>query len=720
MGALSKYRMINDKKKLFELAELILFAVIVFVINIIYVGKFNTFYVLNDEFGYWASAAKFAGYDWSSAASTVNYYSYGYSLLLFPLFAVFKDPAMLYKAALVMNAAMMSGCVFLAKGTAKNIAKDVSGFRLNIISLAVCLFPACIVHTRLAWTESLLFLMFWLVVYFTVLTIKKPGFIKCAALAVICIYTYMCHQRMLGIVVAVVVTMAALLIAKRMRFWHFICFAGVIAVCIAVHTVLKNNVVNSVWQGAKGSGGTDYSSQFGKLDYVLSVAGLKILAKRSIGQIYYLCASTLLAGLMGFIEAVCRGCSVLRKKRRMEDSEGKNYFYMFLLLAVIATCAISFYFVVADGGRTDHLMYGRYVEVIAAPVMLTGFIWLMQEDRFKKIKVIGSIVFFAAISMYVHYFISAHNSSDYNIVCGPSLLFLPEKTEYVNVLFTALCVIGIFLLLMLLFEKGKLSGVRVTAGALAVMILFVCCGFRSIKKTVLTMAGKNSRYAAVTDYIKKADDDLPVYYIIKNNFNEDRPKAFVQMALADRSVQCIEYSEFDKSAECYVILSNTLDEGFFDVAAVSELCTSANDILLFKTGGEGNDEDDGWQLNLSVTNGASVNDGVYTSAGAMGVFTYGPYFNLEKGSYYIEFDTQVVAKNTVGAEREGYISVKSGDTTVAGINIYSDENGESVSKLTVMLELEQKTESLEIITYAEQGSVLSVSDFRLYRNKGEQ
>ena len=105
---MSKYRMINDKKKLFELAELILFAVIVFVINIIYVGKFNTFYVLNDEFGYWASAAKFAGYDWSSAASTVNYYSYGYSLLLFPLFAVFKDPAMLYKAALVMNAAMMS------------------------------------------------------------------------------------------------------------------------------------------------------------------------------------------------------------------------------------------------------------------------------------------------------------------------------------------------------------------------------------------------------------------------------------------------------------------------------------------------------------------------------------------------------------------------------------------------------------------------------------
>ena len=38
-----------------------------------------------DEFGYWAHAAKAAGYDWSEMVSLGSYYSYGYSLILFPI-----------------------------------------------------------------------------------------------------------------------------------------------------------------------------------------------------------------------------------------------------------------------------------------------------------------------------------------------------------------------------------------------------------------------------------------------------------------------------------------------------------------------------------------------------------------------------------------------------------------------------------------------------------
>ena len=47
--------------------------------------------ILNDEFGYWANAAHIFGYDWSGVVSMSPYYSYGYSLFLFPFFFI-KGP----------------------------------------------------------------------------------------------------------------------------------------------------------------------------------------------------------------------------------------------------------------------------------------------------------------------------------------------------------------------------------------------------------------------------------------------------------------------------------------------------------------------------------------------------------------------------------------------------------------------------------------------------
>ena len=43
-------------------------------------------YIIGDEFGYWADAAFFAGKNWSEVGSMNPYYSFGYSLILAPLF----------------------------------------------------------------------------------------------------------------------------------------------------------------------------------------------------------------------------------------------------------------------------------------------------------------------------------------------------------------------------------------------------------------------------------------------------------------------------------------------------------------------------------------------------------------------------------------------------------------------------------------------------------
>ena len=62
-----------------------------------------------DELGYWSNAAYLVGYDWSSVCSAFSgYYSYGYSLIIAVLFALFKEGPLAYQMAIVLNAVFLS------------------------------------------------------------------------------------------------------------------------------------------------------------------------------------------------------------------------------------------------------------------------------------------------------------------------------------------------------------------------------------------------------------------------------------------------------------------------------------------------------------------------------------------------------------------------------------------------------------------------------------
>ena len=54
-------------------------------------GRIYGFVLFPDEFGYWAHAAGILGYDWSSITSLGSYYSFGYSVILIPIMALFNN-----------------------------------------------------------------------------------------------------------------------------------------------------------------------------------------------------------------------------------------------------------------------------------------------------------------------------------------------------------------------------------------------------------------------------------------------------------------------------------------------------------------------------------------------------------------------------------------------------------------------------------------------------
>ncbi len=126
------------------------------------IQKICSFTLVPDEFGYWASAAKAVGYDWSEVASMGSYYSFGYSLILVPVLFVFRGGVMAYRAAVFINALLMCAGVFALKGITDRLFCNTDPVRASLYSGIAVLYPVWIFYMQMTMTEALLnFLFLW-------------------------------------------------------------------------------------------------------------------------------------------------------------------------------------------------------------------------------------------------------------------------------------------------------------------------------------------------------------------------------------------------------------------------------------------------------------------------------------------------------------------------------------------------------------------------------
>ena len=71
------------------------------------IGHIYGFELIPDEFGYWTYASTLSGCDWSDIVSIGSYYSFGYTLILYPIFRLFKDSIYVYRTAVTINFMLM-------------------------------------------------------------------------------------------------------------------------------------------------------------------------------------------------------------------------------------------------------------------------------------------------------------------------------------------------------------------------------------------------------------------------------------------------------------------------------------------------------------------------------------------------------------------------------------------------------------------------------------
>lgn len=195
--------MISAIKKQYKLLLFFICSIIIFIFRIWYIRESNVLAIRNDEYGYWTHAALFTGHDWSDVfAGHMNWYSYGYSLILTPLFWISHNLHFMYKAAIVLNGVFAILTYILCIRCARILFPKAEHWLVLIISFMVCMYSSYITQGPIAWSETFLYLLVWLLLYLFLLFEQHPSASYAILLSTCMGACYITHNRTIGIVTA--------------------------------------------------------------------------------------------------------------------------------------------------------------------------------------------------------------------------------------------------------------------------------------------------------------------------------------------------------------------------------------------------------------------------------------------------------------------------------------------------------------------------------------
>lgn len=442
------------------------------------ISKSYGFYFPADEFGYWSYAAGLAGYDWSDIASLGSYYSYGYSLILLPVFLIFKDGVIAYRAAMVVNIALLAVCFFIRQKMGR-----------TFYAAAVVFYPTWLFYAGTTFAEILLVTLYLTTCMLLLKYLQTDNKRYMALMLAVMFYMYLVHLRAIGVLVSGTAVLLLYNIRKysirkyimrnggrkvRSVLVPAAAAAVILAVGLLMGLFIKNYWTGMVYGDTADTlkNANDYAGQFEKIAYIFSIEGLKNLIISVSGKILYLGLASYGIAYFGIIYAV----------RRVRE---KKYFPLFVLLTTVAALMICAIYTIRPG-RVDTLTYGRYHEYVMPVLLMMGIKELCSKALSAKrtmCRIAVMLELEAVMTWLVTASLNENGQTSFfgNTICGISWLYNPQDFEPVSyywkvyltgaVLTVAVCM-GIWwtgrrrgreILLMLLVTMQIVIGIRLSS-----------------------------------------------------------------------------------------------------------------------------------------------------------------------------------------------------------------------------------------------------------------
>lgn len=543
---------------------LVLYSILIFVLSLRHLPELHQLYVLHDEFGYWANAAFFAGNDWSGISTISPYYSYGYSLVIAPLFWIFENPLTVYKAALCLNAVFYV-CSFLVSFVcARKLFPAIRPGVAATICLVAALYCNNLMQCGMAWSEPFIYLMYWVSCLTLICYLEKYQMRWLVLFGVELVFLYTIHQRALGVLLAGILVAAVLFLfgrqsdssGKRTVLQAF-AFVGTVAVCLCLSILVKKYLQDNLWvwdaTQADIASRNDYSGQLTKVREILtSFDTFKDFLISVAGKVFYLLAASALLIFWGAKDALVRVVGSFREKKVTSSA-----IWLYFLLSTAAALGINAIFCTFME-RTDGYVYGRYMEYTIGPLLLIGLVCLYEKkERMWSLVSGGALLVISGLA--VKKYLEMPGAYVFINSAGTSL-FYETSTQLFH---TLDCILAAGILAVVLFVLSHFPKKK----WLSLLAVVPLVGFWFFSAENVLENGplfwqkyiKNVSVIAETVEELDGDTEIPIYYIENPDAGDTAWRIEqVQFLMPDRKICKIEYDDLtDLGGDYYLIHNDT-------------------------------------------------------------------------------------------------------------------------------------------------------------------
>lgn len=348
-----------------------------------------------DEFGYWANAAEWLGFDWSEVVSLQSYYSFGYSILLWPFLACTRNPMLMYKSAVVLNIIIVYLHAVMLYQVTKELQEKEKQPHWLFCLMAAC-YPSLLFYMQFTLTESLLNFLFIVSIWALVKYSKTLKIGYGILFIVILTYSYFVHMRTVGILIAGILSVIVSVLcgaATKQQRKRLLVVLAIIVVCglvlIFCGNGIKEGLQTNLYQNSDPQylKVNDYGGQVGKIKALFTIGGMRDFLVSCVGKLFYLGVATF--GTFYF------GIWYLVKQVR------KHPACFYIVMAVIFTFGITAVFLMY-GGRTDSYLYGRYNEIFVPIVVYFGLYEMTKSRLLGRLALLITVLHGGMTVLLVH------------------------------------------------------------------------------------------------------------------------------------------------------------------------------------------------------------------------------------------------------------------------------------------------------------------------------
>lgn len=569
------FEQIKTKKKLILF---LLFSAVIFLFRIWYIRESNVLAIRNDEYGYWTHAALFSGHDWSDVfAGHMNWYSYGYSLILTPLFWISHDLHFMYKAAIVLNGIFGIITYYLCCQCARILFPKLKCWLLYTVSFMVCMYSSYITQGPIAWSETFLYMLVWMLLYLFLCFEKHPC-VRLALMMSLCMGAcYITHNRTIGIVTAYFLIVLFLRLTDAISWKLSVALLAPLIVILFLNVNIKTYLCMVEGYGIKPKNGM--GAQKDHLLSLLTLEGWENLIRALCGQLWSLATSTFGLLYWGLVRCIMRILSAFRTKK----PEKHTVFYLFTLLACIGTFLISAISLIDPASITNmssntdltYFIYTRYNECIIGILLLLGFIELAarkKDGRFVLLAAGGICLYTIAGAVLNDSLQQITGTWHYRSFCAAGIGFyrlFSEKFAMRWCILIGAAVFFIMLVLLSFYPRSKYRKRRkrqhMAISCLLLTAVFIPTGLYSARiGTISSQLGKvSSGNLAMYDTLKEVVGNKVVYCTLDNTKNY-RIAYELQVNLIDTHVYSITPEDLPVNEEGYFICCSNGDLDSFE------------------------------------------------------------------------------------------------------------------------------------------------------------